>query len=222
MSRIIVLSERAYQDLEIKDLVTAYDYYQSITYHYGLVVCLNDDPEKLVGCFFNYAFHADGDKNCNLKRLAIDPDYQRLGIGRHLFEYNQLMAKEVYGSRIQTGLIEYFSFASICLVLNKMGGVIDFITDEIAEYFLGFSFVIALDMNNWRQMEISQDALADYIQTLEESKDYIIIKYTDKAKMIELCTNQDFKIAAVLQAGKLTKQNSLVAFSNEILQVKLQ
>lgn len=221
MPNILKLTEETYEDLESKNLVSSYDYFQSITYNYGLVLCLNKDNNRLVGCFFNYAYHANGDKICNLKRLAVSPDHQKYGFGEYLFEYNQLLAKEVYGSRIQTGLIEDSNFPSIALVLNKMGGVFDFFTNDMTDYFSCYSFVISLNMNNWNQMEISQEALVNYLNTLEETKDYLIINHNDRERTIEVCANKNFKISAALRAGKFTEHDSLVAFSNDLLNLEL-
>lgn len=219
---ILSLSERAYDELGSKGLVSSYDYYQSITYNYGLIMYLEDYPDKIIGCFFNFAFHANGDKVCNLKRLAIDPEYQSMGLGKYLFEYNQLLAKTIYGSRVQTGLIECCNFPSLYLVLNRMGAVMDFLTDDMQPYFLCYSFVIPLDLNNWKQMEVSQEKLVSYLETLEESKDFIIFPHNDKEMMSKVCANKEFKIAAVLKAGNFREKESVVAFSNKLLNVEFR
>ncbi len=222
IDNLLELSIRAYSACKTRDLVNAYDLYQSITYSYGLALCTRDNPEKTIGCFFNYAFHANGDKVCNLKRLAVDPDYQHYGLGRYIFEYNQLFAWKKYRSRIQTGLIEYTNFGSLYLMLNKMGGVVDFITDDMTPHFLAYSFVIPLNIDNWKQMEIAQDRLLDFLKGLKESRDYIVFQYNDEKIAREVANNRQFKIAAALQGGKYAEHNSLVAFSNELLNVELK
>lgn len=222
IDEVLVLSKRAYSHCKTRDLVNAYDFYQSITYNYGLVICTKSDPEKIVGCFFNFVFHANGDKICNLKRLAIDPDFQKYGLGRILFEYNQLMARKTYGSRIQTGLIECSNYISVYLVLNKMGGVMDFITDDMTNHFLAYSFVIPLDMTNWGRMEVDQEQLANYLKGLKEDVDYIQFPYDDNGKLAEVMSNKNFKVTAALRKGKHAERDSLIAFSNEILNVELK
>ncbi len=219
---ILRVSQRAYHDSEISDQINAYDLFQSITYSYGLVLCTKEIPEKIVGCIFNFVFHINNDKICNSRRFAIDPDYQKSELGKHFAEYNQLLAKEIYGSRIQTGIIECTNFPSTYLMLNKMGGVAERLIENIANRFFVYSFVVPLNMDNWKQMEVVQDRLADYLTSLQEIKDYILFRYDDRKMSTQVCGNSGFKIAAALIAGKHIEHNSLIAFSNEMLNIELQ
>jgi GNAT superfamily N-acetyltransferase len=222
IGNILDLAERAYAEMGSKGLVSSYDYFQSITYSFGIVLEKEASSNDLIGCFFNFAFHTIGDKVCNLKRLAIEPDYQRYGLGKYLFEYNQLLVRERYGSRIQTGLVEYYNFPSLALVVNKMGGVIDFLTDDMTDYFLCYSFVVPLDLSNWNQMEVSQSATSDYLKTLEEGEDYIIFRFDDQQKMKEVCADKNFKVAAALYPNEERDYAALVAFSSTLLNLKLK
>ena len=221
IEELLAVCHKAYNDCTIRDLVNAYDLYQSVVYNYGLVLSTNKAPQQVVGCFFNYIFHSNGDQICNLKRWAVDPDFQGIGLGKCIFEYNQLLMKETYGSRIQTGLIEYTNFLSLYLTINRLGGVIDFITEDLKQYFLAYSFVINLNTGNWEKMEVSQEKLIRFIKGLKEGEDYIMFSCDDEEMAKEVCRNSNFKIAAVLLEGEHVEKNSMVALSNELLKVKL-
>lgn len=198
--------------------VSQYDLYRFIKFGHGLLI--EDANKKIQACVYEAPYNTV-DKTSYTVRIASSREYAGKGLGFKITEYSSLLAME-NGSFVKRALIETTNYASISILINKLGMVCNnFYMNLFSNVGDGITVCIPLDKNSFLQNRIEVNKVVDYIKKHELNIDYKLIEPKNLNELNHLYNiEKRFIIIAFLKKGLINDKNVFFAYPKEKLQIK--
>jgi len=197
----------------VADDVTQYDLYRFIKFGHGLIIENHD--KQICACVYEEPYNTP-DATSYTVRIASSFEVTGKSLGFKITEYSTLLAMEGL-SKVKRALIEPDNYASISILMNKLGMICDgFYTNLFSNVGAGLTVCLPIDMESFQNNRIKIVDVVDYIKANKEGIDYKLIDPTNLEAMDYMYNvEKQFWAIGFLKAGLVSEKNVLFAYPGE-------